>query len=88
VQYLAAASFWIYLAHHPAVGLAQVALMRTPLQAAVKLCIVFAAATALSLLTYEACVRRTWLGALLNGRRDDSTTTVRPPDFIETRRAA
>ncbi|MCH8830819.1 MAG: hypothetical protein IID45_14685, partial [Planctomycetes bacterium] len=35
-----------------------------------KFAAVFAVATALSLLTYEYCVRRTWVGTLLNGRRD------------------
>jgi hypothetical protein len=88
VQYLAGASFWVYLAHHPAVGLAQVALMRVTLPAAAKFCIVFVAATALSLLTYEACVRHTWLGALINGRREIPTTNRPPATCIENRRAA
>ncbi len=76
IGYLSAASLWIYLAHHPAVGLAQVALMRVNFAPGAKFGITFAAATALSLLTYEACVRRTWIGALLNGRREARTTPI------------
>ena len=89
VGYLSASSLWIYLAHHPAVGLAQVALMRVPLAPAAKFAITFAAATALSLLTYEACVRRTWIGALLNGRRETRSTSADPAAAVSTvRRAA
>jgi peptidoglycan/LPS O-acetylase OafA/YrhL len=88
VQYLAGASFWIYLIHHPAVGLAQVALMRVPLPAAAKFGIVFSAATALSLLTYEACVRRTWLGALLNGPSAAAPRAAPPAVPSDVRRAA
>jgi peptidoglycan/LPS O-acetylase OafA/YrhL len=69
VRYLAQASFWMYLFHHPAVGLAQVALHGSGLNAEAKFLLVWVSATGLSLLTYEACVRRTWIGALLNGRR-------------------
>ena len=70
VQYVSQASFWLYLFHHPVVGLAQVALHGSGLAAAAKFVIVWATATALPLLTYEVAVRRTWIGALLNGRRD------------------
>lgn len=89
VGYLSAASLWIYLAHHPAVGLTQVALMRVPLKPSAKFAITFAAATALSLLTYEACVRRTWIGALLNGRRETRNAPADPAASASTiRRAA
>jgi glucan biosynthesis protein C len=87
VRYLAQASFWMYLFHHPAVGLAQVAVHGSGLNAETKFALVWISATGLSLLTYEVCVRRTWVGALLNGQRE----TARP-SLVETqapqRRAA
>lgn len=77
VRYLSQASLTIYLFHHPAVGLAQVALAGSGLPAGLKYILAWGAATALSLLTYEACVRRTWVGELLHGRRD-ATAQHRP----------
>lgn len=69
ISYLSEASFWVYLFHHPMVGLTQVALAGSALPAAVKYVVVIGAAVSLSLLTYHALVRKTWVGALLNGRR-------------------
>lgn len=74
VAYLAQASFWVYLFHHPAVGLAQVALHGSRLPAETKFVLVWSSATVLSLLTYEVGVRRTWVGVVLNGRRDGTTS--------------
>ena len=68
VAYVAGASFWMYLVHHPFVGLAQIALHGRAWPAEVKYCVAALAAVTLSLLTYEAGVRQTWIGALLNGR--------------------
>jgi hypothetical protein len=69
VQYLSAAAFWVYLFHHPVVGLTQVALAGSALPAAMKFVIVTVTGVGLSLLTYDVGVRCTWVGALLNGRR-------------------
>jgi peptidoglycan/LPS O-acetylase OafA/YrhL len=69
IGYLSEASFWVYLFHHPMVGLTQVALAGSALPAAAKYVVVIGAAVSLSLLTYHALVRNTWVGALLNGRR-------------------
>ena len=69
VVQLSQASFWLYLFHHPMVGLAQVALHGSPLSAGAKFTLAWISATALSLLTYEVGVRRTWIGRLLSGRR-------------------
>jgi glucans biosynthesis protein C len=70
VRYLAAASFWIYLLHHPVVGLAQVTLRPLALPVPIKFALTLTAGVALPLLTYEVLVRRTWIGQILNGRRD------------------
>ena len=67
VRYLAAASFWIYIVHHPILGLTHLDLkillpQVTPL---LKMTLSFATACCLSVLTYEAFVRRSRLGQLL-----------------------
>jgi len=69
VQYLAEASFWIYLVHHPMVGLVHVTLAPVAIPALAKFCIVTSTALAFTLLTYNAFVRYTWLGLFLNGTR-------------------
>lgn len=73
VRYLAEASLWMYLFHHPVVGLAQVALAGALLPTAVKFVLVMLAGVAVSLLTFEVGVRRTWIGRLLDG-----SPSVRP----------
>lgn len=69
LQYVSEASFWIYLVHHPFVGLAQVDLARAPIAAELKFVLVTTTVFAIALLTYQALVRGTWVGVLLNGRR-------------------
>jgi hypothetical protein len=83
VQYLSAASFWVYLFHHPVVGLAQVALAGSALSAGMKFVIVTVTGVGLSLLTYEVGVRYTWVGALLNGRRESRGDA--PPATLSAR---
>lgn len=88
VQYLSQASFWLYLFHHPAVGLAQVAVHGSIWPAESKFAVVCLSALSLSLLTYEACVRRTWIGVLLNGRRAPRSTTTAVETVAATRQRA
>jgi peptidoglycan/LPS O-acetylase OafA/YrhL len=68
ISYLAAASFWVYLVHHPLVGLVHIDLkwlwpQGPPL---LKMLASFSVATTISLATYECWVRHTrfgvWLG--------------------------
>ncbi|MBX3439231.1 MAG: acyltransferase [Planctomycetaceae bacterium] len=92
VKYLAEASFWIYLFHHPVVGLTQVSLSQVPLPIEAKFSFTLLTGLVLPLLTYHAFVRNTWVGALLNGRRfgmttPDSTKTIRD-ETNSLRRAA
>ncbi|MCA9137695.1 MAG: acyltransferase family protein, partial [Planctomycetales bacterium] len=67
VRYVASASFWIYLVHHPLLGLVHydIKLFWPTGQPIVKLCVSFCVATGVSLLMFESMVRRTWLGSLL-----------------------
>ncbi|MCS7466485.1 acyltransferase [Stieleria sp. ICT_E10.1] len=103
IRYLASASFWIYLVHHPLLGLIHCDIkwlwpVASPL---VKMSVSFLAATSLSLLMYESFVRRTrfgqWLGLSDRERpkpatvKTDQETTLlipRPVPETETRRAA
>jgi glucans biosynthesis protein C len=70
IRYVAAASFWIYLLHHPVVGLAQVTLRPLSLPVPLKFALTLAVGLALPLLTYEVLVRHTWIGLILGGRRE------------------
>ncbi len=67
VQYLAAASFWVYVIHHPFLGLIHTDLkwlLPTMLPAA-KMLIAFGTCVGFSLLLYEGLVRKSRLGHLL-----------------------
>ena len=67
IKYLSDSSYWVYLAHFPVVGLVQAGLFLVALPSSVKFLLAFAIGLAWSLLTYEACVRRTWIGRWLRG---------------------
>lgn len=68
-RYLADASYWIYIMHLPVVMILQAYAVRLPGPAPVKFAAVLAISLALLLATYRLFVRRTWVGALLSGRR-------------------
>jgi fucose 4-O-acetylase-like acetyltransferase len=67
IKYLSDSSYWVYLAHFPVVGLVQADLFLLALPTPVKFLIALGIGLAWSLLTYEACVRRTWIGRWLRG---------------------
>ena len=68
-RYLADASYWVYLVHLPFVGLAQIAVARLAIATPAKFLLASLIAVSLSLMTYQAFVRYTWIGAFLNGYR-------------------
>ncbi len=68
-RWLADSSYWCYLASLPPVVLLQYLAMDWPLAAPVKFVIVSAGTIAVLLISYQWCVRYTWIGVLLNGRR-------------------
>jgi glucans biosynthesis protein C len=63
------ASFWIYLVHLPIVCIMQVVVLSWELNPWFKISIVSTVSLALSLLLYQYCVRYSFLGSVINGRR-------------------
>jgi hypothetical protein len=78
IKYLSDSSYWVYLAHFPIVGLVQVALFLVALPSLVKFLLALAIGLAWSLLTYEAWVRRTWIGRWLRGGAPRVPAVPRP----------
>ena len=68
IAYLSAASFWVYLVHHPILALVHIDLKHaaSQLPSEWKMAMAFAISVGVSLLTYEAFVRRSrfgrWIG--------------------------
>lgn len=65
---LGAASFWIYIVHHPLVGLAQLGLHTSPLPSGVKFLLVTSGTLSICLMSYRFIVRDSILGQFLKGR--------------------
>jgi glucans biosynthesis protein C len=68
MRYLADASYWIYLVHLPLVVALQSMFAPLAWHWALKVLLMLAAAFAAMLATYALLVRRTVVGAVLNGR--------------------
>jgi glucan biosynthesis protein C len=74
VRYLADASYWCYLAHLPLVLWLQIIVAPWPLNAWVKFAFLNTLTLALLLWSYDWFVRYSFIGAVLNGRRERPTT--------------
>ncbi|MBF0442318.1 MAG: acyltransferase family protein [Oligoflexales bacterium] len=70
MDYLMDASYWIYLIHVPIVTNTAALLKPLTLSGYNKFILVVIVATAVSLLTYQLFVRYSFIGAVLNGRRN------------------
>jgi peptidoglycan/LPS O-acetylase OafA/YrhL len=68
-RYLADASYWIYIIHLPLLILLQGVVAKYAWPAELKYLLILAVAFPLMLGSYQLMVRHTWLGAILNGRR-------------------
>jgi len=73
VRYLSDASYWLYLMHVPLVIAAQWAVRPWPVPSLLKFALINLVVGGFLLFTYQHMVRYTWIGTLLNGRRQ------RPP---------
>lgn len=69
VRYLSDASYWMYIAHLPIVMAMQTLLMPLELHWSVKFVAVNVATCAVLLLAYRYCVRSSWIGLMLNGKK-------------------
>jgi glucans biosynthesis protein C len=67
IRYLADASFWIYLAHLPLVGLIQLDLLDLPIPTLAKFAVTWTLTLGLGIASYHVLVRRKGLGRFLNG---------------------
>ncbi|HEX3366816.1 acyltransferase family protein [Phenylobacterium sp.] len=68
-RYIADSSYWLYLIHLPIVMVLQAMVAKLNLPAEVKILIVLGVALPLMFASYQLMVRRTFIGAILNGRR-------------------
>jgi len=68
-RYIADSSYWLYLAHLPVVFALQLTVLTWPLHWSIKFPFIVSLAVALLLVTYHYCVRGTYVGEVLNGRR-------------------
>lgn len=70
-KYLSGASYWCYLAGFPIQAALQVWFSRIGLPGVTEFLLVNALTFLVLLVLYELCVRRTWIGWVLNGKRPD-----------------
>jgi glucans biosynthesis protein C len=73
-RYVADASYWIYLMHLPIVVLLQAWMMLWPIHWTIKFPLIIGITMLLLLTSYHWLVRYTFIGALLNGRKQKPTT--------------
>lgn len=95
---LAAASFWVYVAHHPILGLVQLGMRETPLSAGAKFVVGTTLVMVICLATYRVMVKDRLIGQLMDGNlpawRGKRPVVMPIPDAVpglrvdETRRAA
>lgn len=68
-RYIADSSYWVYLAHFPLTMIMPMWLYDWTIPPTLKFVIVVVAVIAICLVSYHLCVRYTWIGAWLNGKK-------------------
>ncbi|MBP3958961.1 acyltransferase family protein [Gemmata sp. G18] len=85
-KYLSGASYWCYLAGFPVQAAFQVLFAPTTIPMITEFLLVNVLTFAVLLTSYELCVRHTWIGLVLNGKRPERNAEVRgEPVVIATR---
>jgi peptidoglycan/LPS O-acetylase OafA/YrhL len=84
-KYLADSAYWCYLAGFPVQVAFQVWLADTPMTVPGKFLFVNALTFAVLLVSYELCVRHTWIGLMLNGKRPERKAAAPEPVVIAAR---
>ena len=77
-RYLADASFYMYLVHLPIVYALQAAMIRWPIHWSVKYSLILAITTGVLLASYHYCVRSTFVGSFLSGRKYPRSVSATP----------
>lgn len=83
-RYVADASYWLYLIHLPIVMALQIAVSRLDWPAEVKFGVILAVALPLMFASYELMVRHSFVGAVLNGRRQPRSPRLPNPSQART----
>lgn len=71
-QYIADSAYWVYLIHMPVVLFVQLTLLDSSIPGLLRFPLVVMAAILVSFGSYHFAVRNTWVGVLLNGRKQKS----------------
>ncbi|MCJ8320471.1 MAG: acyltransferase family protein [Colwellia sp.] len=69
IRYIADSSYWLYLIHLPIVIFLQTAFAELPFHWGIKLISICALTIILSIILYDAFIRSTFIGAILNGKK-------------------
>jgi peptidoglycan/LPS O-acetylase OafA/YrhL len=77
-RYVADSSYWLYLIHLPIVMVLQAMVAKLDAPAEVKILIVLSVAFPLMFASYQLMVRRSFIGAILNGRRASKVAKPAP----------
>jgi peptidoglycan/LPS O-acetylase OafA/YrhL len=80
-RYIADSSYWLYLIHLPIVMALQAAVAKLDWPAEVKILLVLGVAFPLMFASYQFLVRRSFVGAILNGRRAPKAAAEAPPQL-------
>lgn len=85
VRYICDSSYWLYIAHLPLIFLAQHLVKPLDLPAFAKFGIVCVGVTGILLISYHLMIRYTWIGTLLNDKRQRPQTTPKLAEAVDKR---
>lgn len=69
MRYVSDASYWVYLIHLPLTAILPIVVWKLPIGAISKFLLVLLVTTIICFVTYHYCVRNTFIGKFLNGRK-------------------